>query len=233
MRMASGIAALGLGMGLLGGCAYGPLTPRIDYTPDTSPYPGWGAASPRASAPLARVLFSADGAPNQQGLLYTAMSNAQVAASLASRALVNPSDRAVARDLIGVVLYALDPDAAPDWLGDDWRIALLIAGRGYGVLPAVHDIKDEVSDASGSATDAASRALACLENTEGRAERLIDAGQRYLAAGGDADQTPQLREIAELALELNNVGAGGLASAGGVREPTTGAGLQAGAGTVV
>src|SRR4029450_4931569 len=93
--LAAGITAIGLL--LPAGCTHDPLVVR-------NVYPGLVAAEAPEGA-LTQVLFSADGVPAQQGLLYIAMYDAGGAGQKASlpRAAATAEG---ARSRVGEVLYA-------------------------------------------------------------------------------------------------------------------------------
>jgi hypothetical protein len=194
-------------LGLLAGCT------STEYADGWS-YIGFGEASPRADMPLAPVLFSFDEAPGLQGLLYTAMVEAEVANQYATYALANRDDAERVRGSIGEILYALDPALAPDWSAKETGIVPMWAGKGYGLLRALDGMREEVEDVGGrvAQSEFTPPILECLDDTERRAEELATLGRRVL--DDDAVQSEALLEqVFVLAKALNEgaelEGAGG------------------------
>jgi hypothetical protein len=201
MRMLPVLATLGL----LAGCT------SIEYADGWS-YIGFGEASPRADMPLAPVLFSFDEAPGLQGLLYTAMVEAEVANQYATYALANRDDAERVRGSVGEILYALDPALAPDWAAKETGLVPMWAGQGYGLLRALDGMREEIEDAGGrvAQSELTPSLLECLDHTERRAEELATLGRRVV--DGEAVQSEALLEqVFVLAKALNDgaEGAGG------------------------
>jgi hypothetical protein len=200
------------GLALLGACTRpvdDPLAVHNIY---------WGLAPmPDYEGALPAVLFSADDAPAKQGLLYTAMAEAEVAALYAGRALA-AGDAVGVRGALGEVLYAIDPALAPEWDAKAAGIVAGWAGTGYGLRRAADGMAAEIRAAVAAGDGAALAeygppAVRCADNTLDRAEQivaLIDQTQN-----APAIQTEQLlRQIEALALELN-----GRAGAAGDADP--------------
>jgi hypothetical protein len=184
-------------LGLLVGCT------STEYADGWS-YIGFGEASPRADMPLAPVLFSFDDAPGLQGLLYTAMVEAEVAKQYATHALANRDDAERVRGSIGEILYALGPELAPDWSAKETGIVSMWAGAGFGLLRALDGMREEIEDAGGrvAQSELTPAILECLENTERRSEQLATLGRRFLD-GEAAPSEGQLEQILVLAKALN------------------------------
>jgi len=199
MRTAGRAAAI-IGLGLLGACT----RPVDDGLAVHSIY--WGLEPmPTYEGELPRVLFSAPDTPANQGLLYTAMHESEVAAQYAGRAAAS-NDPLLARSALGEVLYAIDPDTAPPWEAKSAGIVAGWAGGGYGVRRAAGNMATELHEATvegeGSAVLAENgpRALSCTENTLERAERVLALSREAL--DGALSQA-LLEQIHGLANELN------------------------------
>lgn len=191
-----------VGLGLLGACTrvvddplavhnvYGGLAPLPDY-----------------DGPLPEVLWSAPETPAKQSLLYTAMVDAEVAAQYAGRARA-AEDPALARTALGEMLFALDPDAAPDWAAKASGIVRGWAGTGYGLRRAAAGMADEIraaaaaDDARPVLAQAALPAARCADNALEWSERIVRLSREAVATpalGAD----PLLQQIEELATQLN------------------------------
>jgi len=184
-------------LGLLAGCT------STEYADGWS-HIGFGPASPRADMPLAPVLFSFDEAPGLQGLLYTAMVEAEVANQYATYALANRDDAEWVRGSIGEILYALDPALAPDWSVKETGIVPMWAGAGFGLLRALDDAREEIADAGGRVAESelTPAILECLDDTERRAEQLATLARPALE-GTLAPSGATLEQILALARSLN------------------------------
>lgn len=184
-------------LGLLVGCT------STEYADGWS-HIGFGEASPRADMPLAPVLFSVDEAPGNQGLLYTAMVEAEVANQYATYALAHRDDAERVRGSVGEILYALDPAIAPDWAAKETGIVPMWAGRGFGLMRALDDMRDEIADAGGpfAQSELTPTILECLDNTKRRAEQLATLGRDILDGETEPSET-SLEQILLLAKALN------------------------------
>jgi hypothetical protein len=201
-------------LGLLAGCT------STDYADGWSQI-GFGPASPRADMPLAPVLFSFDEAPGLQGLLYTAMVEAEVAYQYATYALANRDDAERVRGSIGEILYALGPELAPDWSAKETGIVPMWAGAGFGLLRALDDAREEIAEAGGRVAESelTPAILECLNDTERRAEQLATLMQPVLEGTSEPSEA-MLEQTLALAQALNQgaevggaVGGCGLAQA--------------------
>jgi hypothetical protein len=192
------IAAI-LAFGLLGACTRWVDDPLAVH----GIYPGL-APMPDYAGELPAVLFAAEDTPANQGLLYTAMYEAEVAAQYAGRAAA-AGDPVLARSALGEALYAIDPDMAPPWEAKAAGIVPGWAGAGYGVRRAATNLAAVVrSAAAGEPSPAlaeyAPLVLTCAENTLERAERVAGLSREVLDG---AMSEPQLAEIRDVATELN------------------------------
>lgn len=190
-----------VGLLLLAGCTHDPLV-------ESEVYPGLVEVEAPVGE-LKPVMFSADGAPAHQGLLYVAMYDAAVAAQNAGLARGAGSLEEV-KTKIGEVLYAIDPEVAPAWPAKATGIVEVWAGTGYGLRRAVRGMIEEITAALEDGTASAAlrtygpRAIRCAENTLERAQRTVALAERVLAAGPDTELEPTLRELEEVATALNN-----------------------------
>lgn len=203
----------------LAGCAQDPLAEHSVY---------WGLSPfERPTGPLVRVLDTDSDAPAKQGLLYTSMRDAEVAATYAGRALARLDEPGETESAIGEVVYAIAPAEAPAWDARDggfvpgWPSHAfgIVPSRGYGVVPgwashgyglqrALDGMTEEIAGATEPGSAAAlhqrgPRALTCIENTEDRTGQILALSQQMLAGGGGIDPEPTLRQIKELAVALN------------------------------
>jgi hypothetical protein len=183
----------------MAGCTQDPLAERSVY---------WGLTPfERPTGPLVRVLDTDSAVPDKQGLLYTSMRDAQVAASYADRALARLDEPGETESALGEVIYAIEPAEAPAWTAEDYRFGPNWASHGYALRRSLNGMADEVAAATeqGSASAAlrehGAPALRCIENTQGRADRLLSISRQALAGGAAA--VPTLEQIKEQAEALN------------------------------
>jgi hypothetical protein len=187
-------------LGLLGACTRWVDDPLAVH----GIYPGL-APMPAYEGELPTVLFAAEDTPANQGLLYTAMYEAEVASQYAGRAAA-AGDPALARSALGEVLYALDPELAPPWEAKAAGIVPGWAGGGYGVWRAATNLAAEVEreaaagEPSPALVEAAPLVLTCAENTLDRAERVVALSREALDG---AITEPLLEAIRDVATELN------------------------------
>lgn len=185
------LAALGALQLLLGGCGLGDA---------------WQGLSWPEERPLQRVLGSAEETPGHQGLLYTAMAEAEAAARGADRALAAADNAAEVRSALGDVLYALDPDAAPDWRAKETGLVPGWVGKGYGLRRAAGEMAQDLRGVAAGqepASEAAGLALICVENTMRRADQLAELTSRALATGQAPALVALLPEIDALTRRLS------------------------------
>ena len=191
-----------VGLGLLGACT------RVVDDPLAAHNVYWGLAPmPDYDGPLPEVLWSAPETPAKQGLLYTAMVDAEVAAQYAGRAVAAEEPTSV-RTALGEMLFALDPDAAPDWAAKATGIVRGWAGTGYGLRRAAAGMAEEIR-AAAAADDAppvlaqsALPAARCADNALAWSERIVRL-TREAAATPAVEADPVLQQIQELATQLN------------------------------
>lgn len=217
--MVARVLCMVIGLTLLTGCG---LNVRDLYA-DARNYFRAEPANPEGDPRLVRVLSRADDTPGQQGFLYVAMVEAQVASQYAGYALA-ANDLAAVKNAIGDVLYAIDPVTAPDWQARSAGIVQAWAGKGYGVRRAVRNLQTEVRAlaAGGPGAEEAARVAACTETMLARADRIVALGQQVLAVNEMAGLTPTLDQIDSLARELYY----GTATMETAQQAPSGCGLQ-------
>ncbi len=193
-----GRLAVVVGLGLLGACTRlvdDPLAVHDVY---------WGLApNPAYRGELPLVLFSAPETPAKQGLLYTAMSESEVAAQYSGRAAAKEDPNDV-RNALGEVLYAIDPADAPAWDAKSAGIVSGWAGGGYGVRRAAGEMAGAIrnaGDGSAALREAGPVAAACADNTLHRADQIATLSHQALDAGGG--EPALLQQIHDLALQLH------------------------------
>ena len=176
-----------LSMALLAGCAPG-LT-------------GGGRASDPA---LDRILVSDAGVPTQQGLLFMAMQNAEVARQSAGFALA-ADDPVDAKAQINNLLYAIDPEFPPTPTITAAGVTSFWPPAGYGLRHSVQDIAEEMRalssrhDSRATVVAQARQVTVCTDEALSRVDRLVSLGQQALAAGSADEMAPLLAEIDRLA----------------------------------
>jgi hypothetical protein len=190
-----------VGLGLLGACA------RLVDDPLAVHNVYWGLSpNPVYRGELPQVLWSAPDTPANQGLLYTSMSESEVAAQYASRAAAaaDPSD---VRSNLGEVLYAVNPAEAPPWGAKSTGIVSGWAGGGYGVQRATSEMATDIrnavaADGSPALKQYGPEAAACGGNTLHRTDQVVTLSKQALQA--PADQSALLQQIHEVALQLQH-----------------------------
>jgi hypothetical protein len=185
----------------MAGCTQDPLAERSIY---------WGLSPfERPTGPLVQVLDTDTAVPDKQGLLYSSMRDAQVAASYSDRALARTDEPGETASALADVIYAIEPAEAPAWNARDGAFGPHWGSQGYGLQRALNGMAAELTSASeeGSASaplrEHGPRAVRCTENTQDRARQLLALSQQSLAAGGGIAPTPTLEQIREQAIELN------------------------------
>jgi len=168
----------------------------------------WGLdPMPVYDGPLPQVLWSAPGTPAKQSLLYTAMVDAEVAAQYAGRALA-AEDATSVRTALGELLFAIDPEVAPDWQAKETGIVRGWAGTGYGLQRAATGMAAQIraaaaeDDAPTVLAQAALPAARCADNALQWSARIVVL-TREAAAAAALEADPLLQQIQELATQLN------------------------------
>ncbi len=197
------LVSLLLGITVLGGCAR-----LVDDPLATANVYGGLSDYVAPAGPLVAVLDRADDTPAKQGLLYTAMVEADVAYQFAGQALAYRDESGRMRSAIGEVLHAVDPAAAPAWDAKYDGIVAGWAGRGYGVRRAAVAIAEDIraavadEDAPAPLAELGPRASSCAEMTAQRAEQIVQLG-RPLLTSPPVKARSTLEQIQELARALN------------------------------
>lgn len=194
------IVVTGLGLMLLAGCQ--------DPIARASLYGGLAPFNP-PTGELVEVLDTSSATPAKQGLLYTAMQDAEFAGQYAGRALARLGEPGQTTTAVGEVIYAIEPAEAPDWEAKQGGFVAGWGSRGYGLRRALNGMAAQIGDASEQSSASAAlrehgpRALQCTENTLHRADRVLAMSQQVLATGQAADTEATLRQLKELAEALN------------------------------
>jgi hypothetical protein len=190
-----------MGVLWLGGCTQDPLAEHNVY---------WGLSPfERPSGPLVRVLDTDSETPAKQGLLYTSMRDAEIAAVYAGRAVARTDEPGQVEGALGEVVYAIEPAQAPAWEAKDYGFVPGWASHGYGLRRALDRMAAELAGASEEGpVGAALRqhvppALSCTENTQDRADRVLALTRQMLAESAGATPVPTLKQIKEVAEALN------------------------------
>jgi hypothetical protein len=203
----------------MAGCVQDPLAERSVY---------WGLSPfERPTGPLVPVLETDSATPAKQGLLYTSMRDAEIAATYSGRALARIDEPGETASALAEVVYAIAPAEAPAWDSQDrgfvpggarhgfvpdwgshgYGFAPNWASHGYGLQRALDRMASElvaVSDeGSAGLRQHVPRALGCTENTQDRAAQVLALSQQALAAGGEIAPVPSLEQIKQQAEALN------------------------------
>ena len=124
----------------LTGCTQDPLAEHSVY---------WGLTPfERPTGPLVRVLDTDSATPDKQGLLYTSMRDAEVAATYAGRALARLDEPGETESALGEVIYAIEPAEAPAWNAEGHGFGPNWASHGYGLQRSLNRMADEVAAAT-------------------------------------------------------------------------------------
>jgi len=203
----------------LAGCAQDPLAEHNIY---------WGLSPfERPTGPLVRVLDTDTATPAKQGLLYTAMRDAEIAATYTDRAIARQAEPGETEEAIAEVVYAIEPAEAPPWNAASRRAAGYgslagWAGHGYGLQRSLSGMAEVVTSAT--ERDPAvlqaygPRALDCTRNTQDRAAEVLALSQQVLNRGGGTAPEATLAQIREVAAALNRGVPGPGASGCGLQE---------------
>ncbi|MSR19809.1 MAG: hypothetical protein EXR91_02365 [Gemmatimonadetes bacterium] len=162
---------------------------------------GTGAAAQQsrlAEPHVAHLTSGFPGAPAGRGLVVTAAEEANTAMMHANFAAGDPTNLDAMKTHVGHVLHALDPALAGQG-----------PGLGFGVKPAVEVIVTHIDMAMNA--DGASESVrthgpdlaSAARGVAARADRIVELGQRVLAAATPAEAAPLVVEIRSLALELD------------------------------
>ena len=150
---------------------------------------------------LERVLESAEGTPGNQSLLYVAMVEAEAEAQSASRAVANRESPEVLATALGEVIYAIRPDAAPDWGAKAAGLVPGWGGHGYGLIRAGEEMLEALEAAAGrsESAEAARAAAVCVDHTLELAGRTLSLAQSLLAGLPEDEEEALLPQLERLA----------------------------------
>jgi hypothetical protein len=146
---------------------------------------------------IGHVMTSFSNTPDQQGLLPTAMAEAQIAAQHAQLAGRSPGDLDAMKLHTAHVLHAVDPSVEANG-----------PGKGYGVKRAATGVAQHIGLAAG--TDGASQNIkthathvtASAEAVVERADAIGALGQKIRAAETAAAAAPMVAELNTLVAQL-------------------------------
>jgi hypothetical protein len=137
------------------------------------------------------------GTPEGQGLLPTAVAEAEIAARHAGLAARDPSNLEAMQNHTRHVLHAIDPSTVENG-----------PGLGYGVKPAAAGVARhiELAAAAEGASDAvtthATHVATAAGNVVARSDRIIELGNQILAATSASDAASTLEELNAVAQQL-------------------------------
>ena len=158
---------------------------------------GQASAQSEAHAHIGHVMTAWGDTPEGQGLLPTAIAEANIAVEHASLAARKPGDLDWMKAHTGHVMNALDPGVEAQG-----------PGLGYGVKAATEGAIDHIGFAadSGGASDAvklhAVHVATAAQNTLERTAAIIELARRVQAATAPALARPMVEEIEVLTLRL-------------------------------
>ncbi len=150
-----------------------------------------------AHAHMGHVADGFRGTPDGQGLLPTAIAEAEVAARHAELAAGDPTNLDAMKLHAGHVQNAIDPEVVENG-----------PGHGYGVKPAASGAARHISMAADSegATDNirahSNHVATSATNTVARADRILELAARIQEAESAEDAAPLVEEMAEVAGQL-------------------------------
>ena len=186
------------------GCTQDPLARHSVY---------WGLSPfDPPTGPLVRVLDTSSDTPAKQGLLYTAMRDAEIASTYSGRAIARRDEPGETEEAIAEVVHAIAPAEVPPWDPGPWHDAGygVVAGwasHGYGLQRALSAMAGEVAAATernpALLQPYGPRALDCAENTQDRAVRVLALGQQVLSGPRGNAPEATLAQIQEMAEALN------------------------------
>lgn len=148
---------------------------------------------------LSRVSTSFQSAPDQQGLLATALAEARIAVQHAALTAKAGDNLAAMKMHAGHVLHAIDPKLEP-----------MGPGLGFGVRRAAEGITEHVQlaarvpNASGNLLTLASHVVASSNNTVRRLDEIAAAARRIQAAAAVVDAAPEAMRLHALARQLDD-----------------------------
>ena len=148
---------------------------------------------------LAHVATTFQDAPNQQGLLATALAEARIAAQHAALAAKASGNLDAMKQHAGHVIHAVDPALEPAG-----------PGLGFGVRRAAAGVVEHIQLAAkvpnvpANLLTLASHVLASGNNTLRRADEIVAVAQRIRAAATAADASADVARLTALAQQLTS-----------------------------
>lgn len=137
------------------------------------------------------------GTPEGQGLLPTAIAEAEIAARHAGLAARDPSNLEAMQNHTRHVLHAIDPSTVENG-----------PGLGYGVKPAAEGVARHIELAASAegASDGVSthstHVATSARNVVARSDRIVELGNQVLAATSASEAASVLEELNEVAQQL-------------------------------
>jgi len=159
-----------------------------------------GAAAAQSNPAHTHMGHVADGfrgTPEGQGLLPTAIAEAEIAARHAGLAARDPSNLEAMQNHTRHVLHAIDPSTVESG-----------PGLGYGVKPAATGVSRHIelaASAEGASENVSTHAThvsTAAGNVVTRSDRIIELGNQILAATSASDAAPLLEELNAVAQQL-------------------------------
>jgi prophage DNA circulation protein len=153
---------------------------------------------------LDRILVSDSDVPAKQGLMFSAMQDAEVARQSASFALV-AEHLDDAKMQLNNVLHAIDPEVPGTPTITASGLTVFWPRTRYGLRRSVQDMDDEMRSFTSRHDDReaiaaqAGQVTACTGQTLSRVDRLASLSQQGLSAASRDELTPLLAEIDNVA----------------------------------
>jgi len=158
-----------------------------------------GAAPNLVKVHLAHVTTTFADTPNQQGLMATALAEAKIAAQHAALAAKSGDNLDALKLHAGHVIHAVDPRIEPKGPGLNYGVKRAATGVVEHVQLAA-----KVPTASNNVLTHAAHVLASANNVAKRADEIVSAARRILAATTAAEAAPHVTHLNMLAQQLTS-----------------------------
>jgi hypothetical protein len=152
------------------------------------------------TTPLEQILITSGDTPGNQGLLYTAMLEAEAADQSAGRAVVFADQPAELKSALGDVVYAIRPIAAPPWRARTVGLVPGWSGQGYGLIRAAQETESNLRQLESTEPARAGEALVCVRNTIDFATQALDRAESLLDEPSVADRSATLEQLHRFAV---------------------------------
>ena len=146
---------------------------------------------------IGHVLDSFPKAPNQQGLLPTALAEAKIAMQHAGLATKAPNNLDAIKLHAGHVLHALDPSIEPKGPGQGFGVKSAAAGIGQHAMLA-----GKSPGASFVVSAKATQVAAAAENAAKRADEAIGLAQKARAATAPAEAAALMQQVVTVLAQM-------------------------------